>query len=90
MKTDRFGKLLIAGVVAGLFYVGTAIFSMAGEAVGNTADAQIIGPSMTQEHHDVLITSSVDGKQLHIWTFGERELLDANRMPVYQGSICPD
>lgn len=90
MKIDRFGKLLLAGVVAGLFYVGSALFSLSGQAVTGTAHAQIIGPSVTQEHHDVLITTSVDGKTLHVWTFGQRELIDANRMPVYQGSICPD
>ena len=90
MKTDRFGKLLAAGIVAGLFYVGSAVFALAGGRVSPTAQAQIMAPSLTQEHDDVLITTSADGKTLYLWTFGHRQLLDANRVPVFQGEVCPD
>lgn len=90
MKTDRTGKLLVAGLVAGLFYVGTALFSLSGASMTQSADAQFLAPSLTTTHDDVLITNSLDGKKLYIWTFGHRQTLDVNRMPIFQCEITAE
>ncbi len=84
---DRFSKLLGTAIAVGLFYVGTAIFVHSGESMTPTANAQLIAPSLTQRHDDVLITTSSDGTRLHLWTFGDGKLLDADRFPSYQGRI---
>lgn len=84
---DRFSRLVGAAIAAGLFYVGTAVLVHSGEAVTPGASAQLIAPSLTQTHEDVLVTSSSDGTRLHLWTFGDGKLLDADRFLTYQGYV---
>jgi len=86
-RNDRFWKAVAVALVAGVFYLGTAIFISGGESLQPKANAQIIGPSMTQQHEDILITSSVDGKTLYLWTFGHQPLLDNDRFPTFQGKV---
>lgn len=86
-RNDRFWKLMAVALVIGVFYLGTVIFISGGQSLTPKADAQIIAPSLTQTHDDVLITSSVDGKTLYLWTFGYRPLLDAERYPTFQCEI---
>jgi hypothetical protein len=86
-RNDRFAKFIGTAIAAGLFYLGTAIVIHSGQPITPRAEAQMIAPSLTQTHEDVLVTSSLDGSRLHLWTFGDGKLLDANRFLTYQGYV---
>lgn len=83
MKSDRTWKLLVAAFIVALFYIGSALNQLAGgepftkQAYGQ---AGLIGPAMTIDAEDTLITSSSDGKTLYVWTFGRRTL-NEQRVP---------
>ena len=84
MKTNRFWKMLAIALVVALFYVGTGLHSHAdGQSLVPSAHGQIIGPAITQDAQDVLITASADGRTLYIWTFGDWNL-EERRLPVFQ------
>ena len=89
MKSDRTWKLLVAAFIVALFYIGSAINQLSGgepftqQALGQ---AGLIGPAMTIDAEDTLITSSADGKNLYVWTFGRRTL-NEQRIPELQRVI---
>ena len=86
MKSDRTWKLLVAAFIVALFYIGSSLNQLAGgepftqQAFGQ---AGLIGPAMTIDAEDTLITSSADGKTLYVWTFGRRTLNEL-RLPELQ------
>ena len=83
MKTDRLWKVLAAAFIVALFYIGGALYELAGGEPMTPAaygQAGLIGPALTVDAEDILITSSADGKTLYLWTFGRRNL-NAQRMP---------
>lgn len=87
-KSDRTWKVLTAAFIVALFYIGSGLHEMAGGApLANQAHADVIGGSVTQDHEDVLITSSSDGRKLYLWTFGpwnlsERRVPELKRVVV--------
>jgi len=89
MKSDRTWKMLTAAFIVALFYIGSALNQLSGgdpftqQALGQ---AGVIGPAMTIDAEDTLITSSADGKTLYVWTFGRRTL-NEQRLPEFQRSI---
>ena len=83
MKTNGLWKMLAAAFIVALFYIGGALYEMAGgKSLAPTAygEGAVIGPALTVDAEDVLITSSLDGKTLYLWTFGRRNL-NEHRMP---------
>ena len=89
MKTDRLWKVLAAAFIVALFYIGGALYELAGgEPLTPTAYGQagLIGPAMTVDAENILITSSADGKTLYLWTFGRRTLNEL-RLPELARSI---
>lgn len=91
MKTDGLWKMLAAAFIVALFYLGGALYELAGgESLTSTAygEGALIGPALTVDAEDVLITSSADGQKLHLWTFGQRTLNEL-RMPRFQRTITP-
>ena len=77
MKTDRLWKVLAAVFIVALFYIGGALYELAGgESLTPAAYGQagLIGPALTVDAENILITSSADGKTLYLWTFGRRTL----------------
>ena len=91
MKTDRLFKVLAAAFIVALFYIGGALYELAGgEPLTPAAYGQagLIGPALTVDAENILITSSADGKTLYLWTFGRRTLNEL-RMPRFQGTITP-
>jgi hypothetical protein len=90
MKRDRFWKLLAVLFVAALFYAADAVHRLAGAGpLTPQARADIIGPAMTEDAEDVLVTSSRDGRTLYIWTFGPWNL-NERRIPQYRRTVCID
>ncbi len=84
MKANRFWKMLSIAFVVALFSIGTAIHApVDGRSLLPAAHGQIIGPAITQDAQDVLITASADGRTLYIWTFGDWNL-EERRLPVFQ------
>ncbi len=84
MKANRFWKMLSIALVVALFSIGTAIHRQAdGRPLLPAAHGQVIGPAITQDAQDVLITASADGRTLYIWTFGDWNL-EERRLPVFQ------
>ncbi len=91
MKTDRLWKVLAAAFIVALFYIGGALYELAGgEPLTPAAYGQagLIGPALTIDAEDILITSSADGQKLYLWSFGQRTL-NAQRMPRFQRTITP-
>lgn len=91
MKTDRLWKVLAAAFIVALIYIGGALHELAGgEPLTPAAYGQagLIGPALTVDAEDILITSSADGQKLYLWTFGNRRLNEL-RMPRFQGTITP-
>ncbi len=89
MKTDRLWKVLAAAFIVALFYIGGALYELAGgEPLTPAAYGQagLIGPALTVDAEDILITSSADGKTLYLWTFGRRTLNEL-RLPELARSI---
>ncbi len=83
MKTDRLWKVLAAAFIVALFYIGGALYELAGGEPRTPAaygQAGLIGPALTVNAEDILITSSADGQKLYLWTFGNRTLNEL-RMP---------
>lgn len=83
MKSDRTWKLLTAAFIVALFYIGSALNQLVGgEPLTQQAFGQagVIGPAMTIDAEDTLITSSSNGRTLYVWTFGRRTL-NEQRMP---------
>ena len=89
MKTNGLWKILAAAFIVALFYIGGALYELAGgksltpQAYG---EGVVIGPALTVDAEDILITSSADGKTLYLWTFGRRNL-NEQRMPEFQRTI---
>ena len=87
MKANRFWKMLAIALVVALFSIGTAIHApVDGWPLLPAAHGQVIGPAITQDAQDVLITASADGRTLYIWTFGDWNL-EERRLPVFKGVI---
>lgn len=87
MKNDRTWKFLSLAAIAGVFYVGHGLHTMAGgTSLTPAANADLIGGAMTVDAEDVLITSSADGRTLHLWTFGPWDL-NQRRVPQYARSV---
>ena len=89
MKSDRNWKLLAAAFIVALFYIGSSLNQLlGGEPLTQQAFGQagLIGPAMTIDAEDTLITSSADGRTLYVWTFGRRTL-NEQRLPEFQRSI---
>ncbi len=89
MKTARLWKVLAAAFIVALFYIGGALYELAGgEPLTPAAYGQagLIGPAMTVDAENILITSSADGKTLYLWTFGRRTLNEL-RLPELARSI---
>lgn len=84
---DRMWKLIAAAFVVALFYVGAGLHGLAGSPLTPRAQAQLVDGAMTQDAEDVLITSSVDGKTLYIWTFGPWHL-NERRIPELKRVVC--
>ena len=89
MKTNGLWKVLAAAFIVALFYIGGGLYELTGgksltpRAYG---DGALIGPALTVDAEDILITSSPSGKTLYLWTFGKRTL-NEHRMPRFQGTI---
>lgn len=89
MKSHRTWKLLAAALIVALFYIGSSLNQLlGGEPFTQQAFGQagVIGPAMTIDAEDTLITSSADGKTLYIWTFGRRTL-NEQRLPEFRRAI---
>ncbi len=68
MKTNGLWKMLAAAFIAALFYIGGALYELAGgKSLTPTAygDGTVIGPALTIDAEDILITSSADGQKLY-------------------------
>ena len=90
MKRDRFWKVLAVAFVAALFYAADAVHRLAGAGpLTPRAQAQVIGPALTEYAEDALVTSSPDGRTLYIWTFGPWKL-DELRVPQFRHSVTMD
>ena len=89
MKTNGLWKMLAAAFIVALFYIGGALYELAGgksltpRAYG---EGTVIGPALTVDAEDILITTGPSGKTLYLWTFGNRTL-NEQRMPRFQGTI---
>jgi hypothetical protein len=89
-SNDRLWKLIAIAFVASLFYVGAGLHGLAGGApLTPRAHAELIGGAMTEDSEDVLITSSVDGRTLYIWTLGPWNL-NERRLPELKRIISAD
>ncbi len=89
MKTNGLWKMLAAAFIVALFYIGGGLYELAGgESLTPKAygEGALIGPALTVDAEDILITSSANGKELYLWTFGKRTL-NEHRMPRFQGTI---
>ena len=89
MKTNTLWKMLAAAFIVALFYIGGALYELAGgESLTPRAygEGALIGPAMTIDAEDILITSSADGQTLYLWSFGQRTL-NEQRMPRFQRTI---
>ena len=83
MKTNRLWKMLAAAFIVALFYIGGALYELAGgESLTPAAYGEgiVVGPALTIDAEDILITSGRDGKTLYLWTFGRRNL-NEHRLP---------
>jgi hypothetical protein len=92
MRRDRFWKVLAVAFVAALFYAADAVHRLVGAgplAPRTRAQAQVIGPAMTEYAEEVLVTASPDGRTLYIWTFGPWNL-DELRVPQFRHSVSMD
>ena len=91
MKTNGLWKMLAAAFIVALFYIGGGLYELArGQSLTPRAygEGVIIGPALTVDAEDILITSSADGQKLYLWTFGQRTL-NEHRMPKFQRTITP-
>lgn len=91
MKTNGLWKMLAAAFIVALFYVGGALYELAdGKSLTPEAYGEgiLIGPALTVDAEDILITSSADGRELYLWTFGNRTL-NEHRMPQFQRAVSP-
>ena len=89
MKSHQTWKLLAAALIVALFYIGSSLNQLlGGEPLAQQAFGQagVIGPAMTIDAEDTLITSSADGRTLYIWTFGRRTL-NEQRLPEFRRAI---
>ena len=89
MKSHQTWKLLAAALIVALFYIGSSLNQLlGGEPLSQQAFGQagVIGPAMTIDAEDTLITSSADGRTLYIWTFGRRTL-NEQRLPEFRRAI---
>jgi hypothetical protein len=88
MRQDRGWKLIAIAFIAALLYAGYGLHRLSGgEPLSPTADAQMIGPAITQDAEDVLVTSSVDGRTIYLWTFGPWNL-NERRVPEFRRAVC--
>ncbi len=89
MKTNGLWKMLAATFIVALFYIGGALYEMAGGDSLTTrayGEGVIIGPALTVDAEDILITSSADGRELYLWSFGNRTL-NEHRVPQFQRTV---
>ena len=89
MKTNGLWKMLAAAFIVAMFYIGGALYEMAGgESLTTRAYGEgiVIGPALTIDAEDVLITSSADGRELYLWSFGNRTL-NEHRVPQFQRTV---
>lgn len=88
MKSDTGWKLITLALIGALLFGGYGLHRLAGGApAGSFAQAQVIGPAITRDAEDVLITSSADGRTLYLWTFGPWNL-NERRVPEFRRAIC--
>ncbi len=91
MKTNGLWKMLAAAFIVALFYIGGALYELAGgESLTPKAygEGALIGPALTIDAEDILVTTSADGQKLYLWSFGQRTL-NEQRMPRFQRTITP-
>ncbi len=87
MRQDRGWKLIAIAFIGDLLYAGYGLHRLTGgERLGSNASAQVIGPAMTLDAEDVLVTSSADGRTIYLWTFGPWNL-NERRIPEFRRAL---